>query len=236
MPQPTAAPALSGSAPGTETGTRRTRPFPHVVLGPGALLGAAATARLTATFPAHLLRTARHRDGGDKTYTVHALTLHRHGTPAPVLDGLDPVWRAAVNRLTDPAHGALMLRLLGLPAAPLDIEVRLTEYRHGGWMSRHTDRADKAFSQNLYLCPGWLPHWGGGLGLYPTETAPEPAATFLPGDGNSLAFARSEHSWHEVFPVDARARAPRRALLLHAHWARTGDAGADRSGEASCGS
>ncbi|WP_353947422.1 2OG-Fe(II) oxygenase (plasmid) [Streptomyces sp. HUAS MG91] len=232
MHHPTTAPAR----PRPEPATRHAHPYPHVVFGPGTLLGADDTARLTATFPAHLLRTAHHRDGGDKTYTVNALTLHRHGTPAPELNDLDPVWHTVVARLAAPEHGHHMLRLLGLPTAPLDIEVRLTEYRRGGWMSRHTDRPDKAFSQNIYLCPGWQRHWGGGLGLYTTSSAPDPATTFQPGDGNSLAFARSENSWHEVFPVDPRARAPRRALLLHAHWARTEDNTAHHPAEAPCGS
>ncbi|MEV3854262.1 2OG-Fe(II) oxygenase family protein [Streptomyces sp. NPDC050095] len=210
-----AAPPVPAPAPGE----RHTFPYPHVEFGPGTLLGADTTARLTATYPAHLLTTATHRSGGSKTYTVNALNLHHRGTTTPELDRLDPVWRAVVDRLTDPGYSRHMLRLLGLPAVPVDIEVRLTEYRRGGWMSRHTDRTDKAFSQNVYLCPGWQPHWGGGLGLYATATAAEPVKTFVPAHGNSLAFARSDASWHEVFPVDARAAAPRRALLLHAYWA-----------------
>ena len=40
---------------------------------------------------------------------------------------------------------------------------------------------------------------------------------FLPGAGTSLAFARTDRSWHEVLPVSEAAPAPRRALLLHGY-------------------
>ncbi|MEV0323075.1 2OG-Fe(II) oxygenase [Streptomyces sp. NPDC050658] len=201
-----------------EPTARHELPFRHVVFAPGSLLSAATAAQLSAAFPTSLLRSARSRRGGDKTYAVNALTLHHHGDPAPELARLDALWHSVVRELTSPDYSHRLLRLLGLPEAPVDVEIRLTEYAHGGWMSRHTDRPEKAYSQNIYLCPGWRPQWGGGLSLYASATALRPTTTFVPGDGNSLAFARSETSWHEVLPVTAQARAPRRALLVHAHW------------------
>ncbi|MFC7304493.1 2OG-Fe(II) oxygenase [Streptomyces monticola] len=198
-------------------------PFPHAVFDPGALLAPATAARLAATFPAGLLRTATtagQERRSDKTYAVNAFTLHHHGRTAPEADRLDDSWRRLTGELAAPDYGRRICKLLGLPDADITVELRLTEYVRGGWMSRHTDRPDKAFSQNIYLCPGWRPQWGGGLGLYAEPRQALPVRTFTPGGGNSLAFARSDDSWHEVFPVTAQARAPRRALLVHAYWGR----------------
>ena len=84
-------------------------------------------------------------------------------------------------------------------------------------MSRHTDRPDKSFSQVIYLCPDWQPSWGGGLALYEGAESDSPSRVVYPSAGNSVAFARSERSWHEVLGVTPEARTPRRALLIHGY-------------------
>lgn len=194
----------------------RAEPFPHAVFGADTLLSGAEVARLVATAPV-APTTSRRAAGGDKTYEVTMLTLYDRGSWAPQLSELDASWRSLAHRFADTGYAERLAGLLGVPPGPVELELRLTEYRVGGWMSRHTDRPDKLFSQNIYLCPDWSPAWGGGLALYADEHQPDAAAVFVPGAGTSLAFARSDRSWHEVLPVAADAALPRRALLLHGY-------------------
>jgi hypothetical protein len=193
-------------------------PFRHVRFPEAAGLTAAEVARLLEVFPGEgALTGSRRTAGGDKTYSVRTATVHHGGRWTPVLDALHPLWREFLGRIVEPDYRHRLAALLGLPAGPVELEVRLAEYPRGGWMSRHTDRPEKLFSQNIYLCPDWRPDWGGGLALYAGEHAPDPVSVFVPGAGNSLAFARTDRSWHEVLPVSPPAPVPRRTVLVHGY-------------------
>ncbi len=194
------------------------RPFPHVRFAELTGLTGAVLAALVEDFPAGAPLTASaRRGGGDKTYAMHTATVHEAGRWSPAAEQLAPRLRRFLGGLVDSDYRHRLAGLLGLPDGPVDLEVRLSAYPRGGWLSRHTDRPDKLFSQNVYLCPGWRPEWGGDLALHHDEHGAEPAAVFTPGAGNSLAFARSDRSWHEVRPVSASARFPRRTVLIHGY-------------------
>jgi 2OG-Fe(II) oxygenase superfamily len=207
------------SEPGPRVGDR---PFRHVHYPAGGLLDRAEGERLAAEFPSPELSDSDRR-GPDKSYQVRVLPLHsEHGWQPEALGLLSPRWRALAERLVTSEYLRSVCELLGLATrgvAPdgLWVELRLAEYVTGGWMSRHTDRADKAFSQIFYFCPGWQPSWGGGLALYDSEHTEAPTVLIEPGCGNAVAFARSDASWHEVLQVSTQARTPRRTLLLHAY-------------------
>lgn len=193
-------------------------PFRHVCFGEDDGLSAAEVALLLEAFPgADALAGSRRTAGGDKTYSVRTATVHDSGRWTPVLDELHPRWQGFLRQLVDSDYRHRLAALLGLPPGPVELEVRLAEYPRGGWMSRHTDRPEKLFSQNIYLCPGWRPDWGGGLALYADEHDPDPVTVFVPGAGNSLAFARTDRSWHEVLPVSPAAPTPRRTVLVHGY-------------------
>jgi Rps23 Pro-64 3,4-dihydroxylase Tpa1-like proline 4-hydroxylase len=193
-------------------------PFRYVTFGPDTLLSGADVDRLVETFPGDQIMAPAHRShGSDKTYFTRTVTLHELGQWSPKLASLDESWRDLLSWLADSSYLTDLARLLQLAPEPVQLEIRATEYTGGGWMSRHTDRPEKLFSQNLYLCPGWQSEWGGGLALYGDALAEEPATTFVPGAGTSVAFARSDQSWHEVLPVSASARRPRRAVLVHGY-------------------
>jgi Rps23 Pro-64 3,4-dihydroxylase Tpa1-like proline 4-hydroxylase len=193
-------------------------PFRHVCFEEAAGLTAAEVARLLEVFPGEGVLAGSHRTaGGEKTYSVRTTTVYDGGRWTAVLDELHPLWQGFMRRLVESDYRHRLAALLGLPAGPVELEVRLAEYPRGGWMSRHTDRPEKLFSQNIYLCPGWRPDWGGGLALYTDEHTPDPVAVFVPGAGNSLAFARTDRSWHEVLPVSPLAPAPRRTVLVHGY-------------------
>jgi len=193
-------------------------PFQHVVFGAGTLLSARLHDELLGTFPSDgVLRGSRRVAGGDKTYQVRMATLYLRGGWSPALAAMAEAWRLLARHLVDSDYRYELAGLLGLGRPRIELELRLTEYASGGWMSRHTDRPDKLFSQNIYFCPQWNEQWGGGLALYAGEHEAEPASTFMPGAGTSLAFARTDRSWHEVLPVSAGRHPPRRALLVHGY-------------------
>ncbi|MGY1945875.1 2OG-Fe(II) oxygenase [Nocardia asiatica] len=192
-------------------------PFRHVVYENFALIPESDVAHLVQTFPSGLLSARRSRPGGDKSYAVRTATLYDMQGPSPHLSELPQCWRDLVAAVVDPAYGDAMASILGLETPSSGWEVRLSEYTSGAGMSRHTDRAHKLFSQNIYLCPEWQTAWGGGLALYDGPDTPEPAVHFLPGPGVSVAFARSDDSWHEVLPVSSSCPLPRRALLVHGY-------------------
>jgi len=192
------------------------KPFPHLRFAETDLLSGELHDELFDTFPAGL-NASRRLAGGDKTYQVRMGTLHLRGEWGPELAGLADGWRRLARQLVESDYRDELAALLGLGGSRIELELRLTEYASGGWMSRHTDRPDKLFSQNIYFCPGWRPDWGGGLALYAGAEDPEPVTVFAPGRGNSVAFARTDRSWHEVLPVEPGPHPPRRALLVHGY-------------------
>lgn len=193
---------------------------PVLTTGEHQLLDERDLAHLDDTFPSDLLVHASRdeRAESDKSYTVHARTLHDDGSWQVDPARLPAAWAGLVAELVSAPYQSTLLTALGVAAARVGrVEVRLAEYRAGGWMSRHTDRPDKVYSHLIYLCPGWRPDWGGDLRFYADEHTTVASTTLLPGAGTSVAFARTDSSWHEVMPVAPHAERPRRTLLLHGY-------------------
>lgn len=194
------------------------RPYLHCVFEPDSIVTRTEVDVLLDTFPEDLMRAPALRTAGtDKNYLVSHLDVFDRGRWATPPDALPPPWRSLVRYLTGADYAAAIRRVLDLGDVPMAIEVRISRYPRGGWMSRHTDRPDKVFSHNVYLCPDWDPVWGGELALYDGADAHEPSRSVLPGAGNSVAFRRSDHSWHEVMPVAEDAGRPRCAVLVHGY-------------------
>jgi hypothetical protein len=204
----------------TEAGRLQEHPFPHCDFAPDSIVSRDDVATLLRHFPEHLMRSPRLRTNGtDKNYLVSHLDVFDRGRwPTPLTD-LPSAWRPLLSYLAGPDYLAAMGEVLQLGDPAMTIEVRISRYPRAGWMSRHTDRTDKVFSHNIYLCPDWNPAWGGGLALYDGAATPEPARVVLPGAGNSVAFRRSDDSWHEVMPVADTAGRPRCAILVHGYHA-----------------
>jgi Rps23 Pro-64 3,4-dihydroxylase Tpa1-like proline 4-hydroxylase len=193
-------------------------PFPHHTFAPHSIVSEEAVSTLLEAFPEHLMRGATLRDAGsDKNYYVDHLTVFDRGTWKVRTPNLAEPWRQLLHYLAGDRYATAVRSLLGLGDVPMSTEIRLSSYPSDGWMSRHTDRADKLFSHNIYLCPDWDPSWGGGLALYESRTSRAPARVVMPGAGNSVVFRRSDVSWHEVMPVSPNAARPRRAVLIHGY-------------------
>lgn len=193
-------------------------PFPHFEFDAVAFIPGGSVAELVDSFPERLMLGAKLRGAGsDKSYLVDHRGVFDHGSWLIEPDRLPGPWHRLLSYLTSSEYSDAVRALLGLGDAKVRIEVRLSSYPSGGWMSRHTDRPDKLFSHNIYLCPEWNTEWGGGLALYATAQCEQPVRIVCPGPGNSVLFARSDSSWHEVMAVSASAARPRRAVLIHGY-------------------
>ena len=193
-------------------------PFLHCTLGEATILSRAAVRELLESWPdGTFLASTQRIAGGDKTFRTNTATMLTGSRWRFPLEQLSSCWRDFLGYLAGPRYRQDIARVLEVPDGPVELEIRLTEYPRGGWMSRHTDRPEKLFSHNIYLCPDWQASWGGGLALYDDAAASEPYTVYVPGAGTSLAFARSERSWHEVLPISDSAPWPRRAVLVHGY-------------------
>jgi hypothetical protein len=202
-------------------------PFLHCEFGPDSIVSTSAVSSLLNSFPHGMMQRAASRsEGSDKNYYVAHLNVYDRGAWVTPAAGLAPAWRRLLGYLVGPSYAAAIRSLLDLDDVPMSIEMRLSCYPSGGWMSRHTDRPDKLFSHNIYLCPEWDPAWGGELAMYGSATDSLPARVVVPGAGNSVAFRRSDSSWHEVKAVTTESARPRRAVLVHGY--RTDGAGSSR--------
>lgn len=203
-------------------GTLYKAPFRHIEYQPGQLLDVDWARSLQRSFPSHLLQ-ARERRTGEKSYSLGTVVVFddRPGQRASASLDAGPHWDALMDVLIRPEYRAAIARQLEVQDEGIRLEVRLSQYDRGGWMARHTDRPDKLFSQNIYLAEAWSESWGGALALFEGATTESPAKSFYPGTGNSVAFVRSDTSWHEVLEVGPSAEAPRLAVLIHGYTDRT---------------
>lgn len=203
-----------------KTAVVRRQPFLHCEFAPGSIVSRVEVATLLRHFPGDLMRAPTIRTSGtDKNYMVSHLDVFDRGRWVTPLADLPSDWYPLLGYLVGGDYLAMIRKVLELGDVAMTIEVRITRYPRAGWMSRHTDRPDKVFSHNIYLCPDWDPAWGGELALYDDADARQPARTVLPGTGNSVAFRRADDSWHEVMPVAETAGRPRCAVLVHGYHA-----------------
>ncbi|MCB1746875.1 MAG: 2OG-Fe(II) oxygenase [Gammaproteobacteria bacterium] len=112
-------------------------------------------------------------------------------------------WVEFAARLRAHLNRSLMLGLFSF-------ESHFAHYPVGGFYKRHVDafrgETNRVVSLVTYLNPGWAPHDGGELVLYPAG-GPDAGVTVTPAFGTVVLFL-SEEIPHEVLP----ARRPRRSI------------------------
>jgi hypothetical protein len=75
-------------------------------------------------------------------------------------------------------------------------EVTLKIYGGGDFISPHTDKADVKATHMIFLNETWSNEWGGNLCLL--SDADSVCKKIIPTIDNTLAFVRSDNSWHSV--------------------------------------
>ncbi|MGH3428970.1 MAG: 2OG-Fe(II) oxygenase [Mycobacteriales bacterium] len=119
--------------------------------------------------------------------------------------------------LTGDRYRELMAQALGVDLTRTLITVKLVRYDPGSWIGPHTDVMATVASHIIQLNLYWKAEWGGGLRLLPPSHSHEVAHTVLPDHRTSIAFLRSNISWHEVQPIVEGAPVSRTTLVVHLH-------------------
>jgi hypothetical protein len=147
-------------------------------------------------------------------YQLADLTIVSDGRATSAIGKLPAAWAAIVPSLLDPLYTAALEHLLKIDLAKSTLLARICRYDAGCWMKPHTDRVDRLVTQIIYLSPRWPASWGGGLKILRSGDEADVYAEVHPEFNTSVAFVRSERSYHAVAPVSAAAEAPRLSLLL----------------------
>lgn len=134
-------------------------------------------------------------NGSDKTYNVINNVLLKLGDNSPSMH-LPRCWQDFIQHLQSNDYIDPLSTLLREDLSSCRQEITLKRYGYGDFISPHTDREDVTATHLFFLNHDWDPAWGGGLLFLYNEN--EPFQKFLPTSKHSIAFVRSENSWHSV--------------------------------------
>jgi SM-20-related protein len=172
-------------------------PFDHVRIEDPFRSRTVASA-LAETFPTDGYTTLD-RSAGTKRYRGSTRCLVRNGkrTDGP----LSASWRAFVDALVDASYRDALASVVG-PLAGLSLEVSVWRHAEGSFIDPHLDKEAKVVSHLFYFNdPSWEVSQGGTLRLLRSDDLDDVALEVLPHLGRSIAFRRSERSWHGCPPV-----------------------------------
>lgn len=135
----------------------------------------------------------------DKTYSFLVCSLVKEGKRT--LNELPYPWEEFVRRVSGPEYEQLMRDLFDLRDVELYIDIEIFKYLESDWIGPHTDRADRLVTHLFYLNEAWDDDAGGILHLLTAPCIEAVAFSIVPIAPTSIAFARSNRSWHYVSPV-----------------------------------
>lgn len=185
----------------------RTEPFKWVALSE--MLDQSSAVALHEQFPHGSLRESRSESAH---YLLADRTVIDEGRCVPG-DALPAVWASLVDELLAPTYRNAVEDVLSVDLTGTKLKVRLCRYDAGCWMLPHTDRPDRVVTQITYLNPDWQPEWGGSLRILNSLDEADVAAELYPLFNTSVAFVRSDDSFHSVAPVTEAARTSRLSIL-----------------------
>lgn len=196
-------------------GTLRQAPYRWAVLSP--VFADPVTAdSLAETFPIDLLQPAARTDGtGGKQYVMLSYSVMAGSRWVADMSALTAPWPALLAELAGKGYRDALARTVGVDLSDCQVEIRLCAYPAAGWLSAHTDRADKVVTQVIYLNSEWRADCGGHLNVLSSCDEADVYARVPPLLDNSVVFVRSDASWHSVSPVRAGLTAQRRSVLVH---------------------
>jgi SM-20-related protein len=187
----------------------RNDPFRYAHFALPLLPDAAET--LEADFPHASLRESRSEAAH---YLLADRTIIDRGEIVEDDTPLPDSWAGLACQLVDGAYKRAVERLLDVRLDDTALKARICRYDAGCWMLPHTDRVDRVVTQIIYLNREWDPHWGGGLRILRSLSEDDLVAEIVPAFNTSVAFVRSDTSYHSVAAVSTAARHARMSLLL----------------------
>ncbi len=139
-------------------------------------------------------------EGSDKVYNVvNNILLPLEPELAKKNSNLPLLWESLIKQFQSLEYSEALSYLLKEDLEFCHIEITLKRYKYQDYISAHTDKACVKATHLLFLNDDWDAKWGGLLHLmYDSDNTYK---TFLPTIASSLAFVRSDASWHKVCPV-----------------------------------
>ena len=138
---------------------------------------------------------SQRESGSDKSYNVINNLLLKLGQEKSDLDLYEP-WAQLVEDFKSRSYVEALSELLQEDLSSCSLEITLKKYVYGDFISPHTDREDVRATHLIFLNIKWEEAWGGQLCLLKNES--DCFTKFLPTIYNTLAFIRSNNSWHSV--------------------------------------
>lgn len=139
------------------------------------------------------------KDGSDKIYNVINNILVELGQKTSVNPNIGIDWNNLIIELQDRQYREALSSLLDEDLVNCYMEITLKRYKLNDYISAHTDKPSVRATHMIFLNESWKPDWGGML--YFLNDAQEVIEVFLPTIAQSVAFVRSDISWHKVCPV-----------------------------------
>jgi SM-20-related protein len=180
----------------------------------GNLYSPANATTLASSFPWDNFKTIE-AYGGEKSYFYEARELIGMGSNSVANpQQLSEAWLELAYDLLSDSYREAMSSLTGLDLNTRQMEVNVFHYGPGAHLGPHRDLPEKIATHVFYFNKEWNLEDGGCLAILNSSEATDVAAHVLPIVGNSAAFIRSEHSWHEVTRVRDGCKQSRRSMTV----------------------
>ena len=190
----------------------RDQPFAWAEIGN--LYSPADATALASSFPGDNFKTIE-AYGGEKSYFYEARALIGMGADSiSNPEQLSDAWLELANDLLSDTYRKVMSSLTGLDLNTGQMEVNVFHYGPGAHLGPHRDLPEKIATHVFYFNNEWKLEDGGCLAILNSSDPTHVAAQVLPIVGNSAAFIRSEHSWHEATRVRHGCKQSRRSMTV----------------------
>ena len=137
--------------------------------------------------------------GSDKTYkVVNNILLRLEDNKYDDKAKHPPKWKTLVKALVNTDYTSALGSLLQEDLSDCSQEITFKQYGRGNYMSPHTDRSEVKATHLIFLNSYWEKAWGGQLCFLDPQH--KILKIIQPLWYNSIAFVRSENSWHCVKP------------------------------------
>ncbi len=149
-------------------------------------------------------------------YSLAVTMLISRGGPGTIdTSDLSQVWQTLLAELKGDRYRQALGPVLGVDLSHSMLTVKLARYGPGGWIGPHTDVESTIASHTIPLNPTW-PHDGGGALILLGSSRIEDIRHAVPPDSSaSIAFVRSDRSWHAVSMVADEVSVARASLVIH---------------------
>lgn len=170
--------------------------------------------KLLETLPLEGNYRSLRKNGSDKIYNVVNNILVELGQTTLVNPNISIDWNNLIIELQGKQYREALSSLLDEDLVNCYMEITLKRYKLYDYISAHTDKPSVRATHMIFLNENWEQDWGGML--YFLNDAQEILEVFLPTIAQSVAFVRSDISWHKVCPVLAVEK--ERVVIQVAFW------------------